>query len=108
MRKVMAWASALVALAMACAGEETPQSTGSTGTGAAATSGPGPSSVVSGTAVGSTAMASTSSGPPPDCTPPADPGSIYEALDVEFATFANRSMCEWRGDVVLIVNIAAL
>jgi glutathione peroxidase-family protein len=44
------------------------------------------------------------------CDPPAEPGSIYEhsaeSLDVE--QIDPVSMCKYRGDVMLIVNTAAV
>lgn len=44
-----------------------------------------------------------------DCNPPAEPGSIFELEDNEvFPPFNTRSMCEFRGDVMLIFNAAAL
>jgi hypothetical protein len=44
-----------------------------------------------------------------DCDPPADPGSIYEHAGTPFyPPFEPISMCQYRGNVMLIVNTAAL
>lgn len=67
---------------------------------AVASVGPGPVSVsASSTGVG---------GAPPECDPPADPSSLYAREAVDYATFQPVSMCEYRDQVLLIVNIAAL
>jgi hypothetical protein len=44
------------------------------------------------------------------CDPPAPPGSLYElyAESLDPNKLDPISMCEYRGDVVLIVNTAAL
>jgi hypothetical protein len=79
------------------------------GSGGGATSGPnaasatsGPSSVVATTGAGGS-MAFV-------CDPPAAPGSLFEneapALDVTM--LEPVSMCQFRGDVLLIVNTAAI
>lgn len=43
------------------------------------------------------------------CDPPAEPGSLYElsAPSQDFTVGAPVSMCSYRGDVLLIVNVAA-
>ena len=54
---------------------------------------------------------STDSSPPlPDtCDPPAAPDHLYSMSAETFATPSEtRSMCDYRGDVLLIVNVAAL
>lgn len=44
-----------------------------------------------------------------DCNPPAEAGSVFELVDNEvFPPFEERSMCEFRGDVLLIFNAAAI
>ena len=43
-----------------------------------------------------------------DCDPPAEAGSIYELFDEPLYTVQPLSMCEYRNDVVLIVNTAAI
>ena len=42
------------------------------------------------------------------CDPPAAPGSIYELTGDSFAFVQPVSMCRYRGDVMLVVNTAAL
>jgi hypothetical protein len=79
--------------------------------------GAGPEAVGSGGA-GTTSAAATSTtsagtgGPdlPYDCDPAAEPGSLYElaAVSYDIDTIDPVSMCEYRGDVMLIVNTAAL
>lgn len=62
--------------------------------------GPGPVSVsASSTGVG---------GGPPACDPPADPSSLHAREAIDYATFQPVSMCEYRDQVLLIVNVAAL
>lgn len=72
--------------------------TGATATGATATS-----------AVASTTGAG---GAPPMfvCDPPAEPGSLWEIEDISYDLDAIDpvSMCKYRGDVLLIVNTAAV
>jgi hypothetical protein len=67
----------------------------------------GPTSVAS---AGPTTGAGGSMVTPFVCDPPAAPGSIYEhsaeSLDVELIDPV--SMCKYRGDVMLIVNTAAV
>lgn len=41
------------------------------------------------------------------CDPPAEPGSIYEHSADAFDSPEPLSMCQYRGDVMLIVNTAA-
>jgi len=42
------------------------------------------------------------------CDPPAAAGSIYELTGNSFAFVQPVSMCKYRGDVMLVVNTAAL
>jgi glutathione peroxidase-family protein len=43
-----------------------------------------------------------------ECDPPAAAGSLYENSAKIFPLGPDKSMCSYRGDVVLIVNTAAL
>jgi glutathione peroxidase-family protein len=43
-----------------------------------------------------------------DCDPPAAPGSLYELDAPLFPIGPAVSMCKYRGEVVLLVNTAAL
>ncbi len=43
-----------------------------------------------------------------DCDPPAAAGSLYEKSAKLFPLGPDKSMCSYRGEVVLIVNTAAL
>jgi hypothetical protein len=43
-----------------------------------------------------------------DCDPPPEPGSLYALSAEAFPEFEPASMCKYRGDVLLIVNIAAV
>jgi hypothetical protein len=81
--------------------------TGTGGQAQSATSGPvtiasGPSSTAPSTSgVGGSSYV---------CDPPADPGSLYElyAESLDPNKIEPVNMCEYRGDVLLIVNTAAL
>jgi hypothetical protein len=42
------------------------------------------------------------------CNPVAAPGSIYEATADMFGSAGPESMCKYRGQVMLIVNTAAI
>jgi hypothetical protein len=42
------------------------------------------------------------------CNPAAAPGSIYEATADMFGSAGPESMCKYRGEVMLIVNTAAI
>lgn len=59
----------------------------------------------------SSAIASTSAGAGGGafaCDPPAEPGSLYELSAGAFGLPDPISMCQYRGDVMLVVNTAAL
>jgi len=73
-----------------------------TATGATTGSTTGPSAVAATTGAGG-AMAFA-------CDPPAAPGSFYaeEAWSYDVTILEPVSMCEYRGDVLLVVNTAAL
>ncbi len=43
-----------------------------------------------------------------NCDPPAAAGSFYELAANIFPLGPEKSMCDYRGEVVLIVNTAAL
>jgi hypothetical protein len=42
------------------------------------------------------------------CNPPAAPGSLWELDGLRYPDFQPVSMCQYRGDVTLIVNTAAI
>ncbi len=69
------------------------------------------SAAVSGSSSSSSAIASTSAGAGGGafaCDPPAEPGSLYELSAGAFGLPDPISMCQYRGDVMLVVNTAAL
>ena len=43
-----------------------------------------------------------------DCDPAAEPGSVYERSATAYGVPDPVSMCRYRGDVMLVVNTAAL
>lgn len=118
----MAWswpALAALALGAGCAPEASSVAggEGAGGAGGAATGGAGgvasggAGGVASGGAGGGAGAASGGEGGAPFvCDPPAEPGSLYEAtaesMNIEIQD--PISMCQYRGDVLLIVNTAAL
>jgi hypothetical protein len=64
-------------------------------------------------AVATSASSTTGSGGPVshfNCDPAAEPGSIYElaAVSYDIEKTDPVSMCEYRGEVMLVVNTAAL
>lgn len=64
-----------------------------------------------GSNVGSTSTtkaSSSSSGMPFVCDPPAAPGSLYEKDALLQFEVDRTSMCQYRGQVLLIVNTAAI
>jgi hypothetical protein len=77
----------------------------STGVTSAASSGVSSSSAVVATSVGAGGGQTTFV-----CDPPAAPGSIYEIASVSYDIdqIDPVSMCQYRGEVMLIVNTAAL
>lgn len=118
----------MLALTAACGGS-TPATTGGGGTTASATTGVGGTaqSTSSTTAsVGGTGGAAQSSatatasvtasasgsggsgGGDFGCNPVAEPGSIYEATVDMFGSAGLTTMCPYRGQVMLIVNTAAI
>lgn len=105
----MSWTS-MAALAAATGCDD-----GATGTGGA---GGATTSSASATASGSTtkgssvattsSKASSSSGAPFVCDPPAEPGSLYEKDALLQFEVDPTSMCQYRGQVLLIVDTAAV
>lgn len=69
------------------------------------------SSAVTTSSTGATASATTGTGgeggAPFVCDPPAEPGSFYELSAPTYTLPEPISMCQYRGDVVLVVNTAA-
>jgi len=57
---------------------------------------------------GPTSVSSSGSGGSPnvDCNPPAEAGSLYALEDEGLFDIGKSSMCKYRGDVLLIVNMA--
>jgi hypothetical protein len=101
---------ALLALSMGATGCGAANSAGSGGTGAG-TTGAGTTAQTTGATTSSTKAAATnassSTGAPFVCSPPAAPGSLYENSANEFSTLVPISMCQYRGDVLLIIDTAA-
>ena len=91
-------AAATLALGCGGAGDEV-QSTAST------TTTTGWTSSTSTTTNGTTSSTTTVAGV---CDPPATPGSLYELSAPAFDVAEQVSMCHYRGDVMLVVNTAAL
>jgi hypothetical protein len=109
-----AWTAVLaLSVSSGCSSEVSPQTTGAGGAGSGASASNAGSSVASSAMAGPTAVASSSGAGGSAafvCDPPAEPGSIFElsaeSLDVE--QIDPVSMCKYRGDVMLIVNTAAV
>jgi hypothetical protein len=105
----------MVALtSVGCGGDET------SAAGGAGQGGSGPSGPVTASATSATSKSATSSAQATQastgvggssfvCDPPAEPGSLYElyAESYDIEQLEPISMCEYRGDVLLIVNTAA-
>jgi 2',3'-cyclic-nucleotide 2'-phosphodiesterase/3'-nucleotidase len=58
--------------------------------------------------VATSAGAGGAGGAASGCNPPAAAGSLYALAAPEFGGAGDVSMCKWRGDVLLIVDTAAL
>lgn len=109
---------AAVVLAAACSsGPEgsAPISGGSAQAGASTTAGAGAGAGTSTgagtTSTGPTAVAVSAGGGGEStfvCDPPAAPGSFYERTADAFGSAEPASMCAYRGDALLIVNVAAI
>lgn len=115
----------MFALTAAACGGSTPATTGAGGTTASATTGIGGTaqttssttagaSGVGGAQASATATASVTTGNGGAgggelaCNPAAEPGSIYEATVDMFGSAGTTTMCPYRGQVMLIVNTAAI
>lgn len=121
-RDSLALALSLAALGAACSSGSEPAATGGaggSGGSGATTSG----TTASGSTTGATTTASSSvsstvasttgagGGPPMQvCDPPAEPGSLWEIAEESYdiSVVDPVSMCKYRGDVLLIVNTAAV
>jgi len=106
------YASATLAGALFLACSDGGDATGTTGSGgdtsAASSSDTGTSSSIAASSSGITAASSSSGMSTFDCDPPAEPGSLYELEDVPmFPPKDPVSMCQYRGEVLLIFNAAA-
>ena len=101
--------TAALAFAAACSAQG---NSGPGGQGGAASSGQGSGQGTTGTSSSHTAVAAVTSGAggsmPFVCNPPAAPGSIFEATAEAYGALNPVPMCKYRGDVMLIVNVAAL
>jgi len=101
---------AFLALSMGATGCGAANAAGSGGTGAGPAT-TGTTAQTTGATTSSTkaaaTVASSSTGTPFVCDPPAAPGSLYENSANEFSTLIPISMCQYRGDVLLIVDTAA-
>jgi hypothetical protein len=111
-KKVVSCAAVTVVTTLLGCGDD-PAGTG-LGTGGAGATGAGGSGAGTTTTTGSMVTTTTGSsmggsGGAFDCDPPADPGSLYELSDRRvFPPNGEVSMCQFRGDVLLIYNAAAL
>ena len=103
---------AAVALAAACSSGPEGSATltgGSASASASTTAGAGAGTGAGTTSNGPTAVAvSAGGGSTFVCDPPAAPGSLYERTADAFGSAEPASMCAYRGDALLIVNVAAI
>ncbi len=109
------WAAMALMTSSACGGDET-LGAGGSGQGGTGPSGPvtnaSSTQATSKSAQSSTQASQASTGVGGSsfvCDPPAEPGSLYElfAESYDIEKLEPVSMCEYRGDVLLIVNTAA-
>jgi hypothetical protein len=91
-------------------GGSTVAGAGGGGGGTGVTSGSGVSTSASSTTIASSGPGAGVGGSSYVCDPPAAPGSIYEmfAESLDINQIEPVAMCKYRGDVMLIVNTAAL
>lgn len=76
------------------------------GNGGGTTSSAGTTTVATTTAFTTTSSSTTTTtGPVGECDPPAPAGSLYALSDIDLKDDV-ISMCKYRGDVLLIVNVA--
>lgn len=94
-------------LSVSLAGCNAPSNTSAGGAGATSATHGAATTTKSSTTV-ATVNGSSSSGAPFVCDPPAAPGSLYEKDALQQFEFEPTSMCQFRGDVLLIVNTAAV
>lgn len=112
----LASAAALLSAAASC-GDSGTNAQGGAGAGAPTDGGGGSSGALFGGG-GSTANLVSGPGsggfggspPPYVCDPPAEPGSLYEneAISYDITQPDPISMCQFRGDVLLVFNAAAI
>lgn len=99
-----------IALAAACSSGPEGSATisgGPASSGASTTAGAGAGTGA--TATGATAVSVGGGGESTFvCDPPAAPGSLYERTADAFGSAEPASMCAYRGDALLIVNVAAI
>jgi hypothetical protein len=102
---------ALFALGAACSTASVATS-GSGGAQATASSGNGGATTTSSTTTNTAAVTTGSVGAGGSggmaCDPPAQAGTFYAQTAEHYGDVAPKSMCDYRGDVVLIVNTAAV
>jgi hypothetical protein len=105
----IAW-TAIAALTLGCS--ETSRDVGSkgaAGAGGATTTSGGATASASASSVASVVAATGAGGGSTfACDPPAPAGSLYALSADAYAEVAPISMCRYRGDVLLLVNTAAL
>jgi hypothetical protein len=97
--------------ATACSAERAAVGAGAGGTSSSHGSGAGPASssaIVAGSAAVGAGGGGGAGGGPFVCDPPAAAGSLYAQTGDAFGALDPLSMCQYRGDVLLIVNTAAL
>ncbi len=103
MRATMIAAGASLAALFGCGDDGGTLSGGGSG---GASSGPTSGTMVTSSGTGVTTT--TTSTAPFDCDPPAEAGSLYELADIPlFPPKDAASMCQYRGQVLLIFNAAA-
>lgn len=99
--------ASLAALALFACGDDAGNPSGGGGSDGMTSSG----TTASGTMVtssGSGTTTTTTNTTPFDCDPPAEAGSLYELADVPLIPPKDAtSMCQYRGEVLLIFNAAA-
>jgi hypothetical protein len=102
--------TAALALAAACSAQGTGGQGGQGGAASSAQgSGHGSTAASSSSQIAVAAVTSGAGGSTAFvCNPPAAPGSIFEATAESYGALDPVPMCKYRGDVLLIVNVAAL
>ena len=110
-RQLSGWAATMFALSSLAGCDSDGAASGGSGQGGSSneTAATGTTSVTNGAAT-TTTQTSGVGGSSFVCDPPADPGSLYElyAESQDPLILEPVSMCQFRGDVLLVVNTAAI